>query len=193
MPRSRQELLPRTSSNAAASRGFTLVEVALVVAIVGIVTLGVTLTLLPKLQRATAEEALERLIECDRRCRTIARNTGYEIRLWVDPDAGTLTLQEAEKPDRVVLTLQGRLELTSVLTRDGTKSGRFDVRYGAEGRSESYAIGVIEDRRRSRWVMVAGMTGDVLRDVDDREIEAIFSQLREEKRSVLAPARSDAH
>jgi prepilin-type N-terminal cleavage/methylation domain-containing protein len=182
-------------------RGFTFIEVMVVVLLLGILAGAAAWYMTEQVQRSSRESAVGQLAYADRMARLRARRLGQEYVLRFDLDQQTV--RRYEKRDGVTvrpghgLNVPVRCRIdrvrTTGLAGEGVPgesaqpgqhaSGTVDIVYSRDGRSATYALRLVA-RDKAVWVVFSGLTGQVtLRDHED-QIDNLFT--------LLATGRPDA-
>jgi len=157
-------------------RAFTLIEMVLVLALVGVLTTVAAVNLSGRLERVERKTLHERLAAFDRRSRAMARRRGEAVTVRLDLVSGRLTRrlandrQTSTPSEPFALPAGFRFDALHVADR-GVASTEATLSYNKRGWSRSYALGIIDARRephRTQWLVVAGLTG-VWQTVNDEE------------------------
>ncbi len=194
--------------------GFTLIEVMAVVALLGLLAGAVVWSMTDEAKRWSREDAVGRIAHADRRARIAARRLGRPCVLRFDldrqvvcrvvfDDDGTempghvLDLPVGHRIDRVVFARAASSALVpGGPAARGKESGVVDVACSTAGRSASYALRLVSGsgtaprgapagRGDGRWLVFAGLTGQMVLDCEDDEVDNLFA--------VLETGRPDAH
>jgi prepilin-type N-terminal cleavage/methylation domain-containing protein len=166
-------------------RAFTLIETMLVIALLGVLAMAAVVKLWEPLRSSRSEDVLRRLQAADETTRQSSRRSNGVAVVVYDLDRGLLlrTGSAGGEGDIVMRLPEGyRLETVRLAGRTSA-SGDVAIEY-RDGRSPSYAVEVVGPDRSSRWLVFAGLTGQLTRLTDEREVEALFA--------ALSPASDDA-
>jgi len=160
-------------------RGFTLVELLVVIALIGLLA-GLTMTRMGSVtHRARLQAEVERLAALDGALRSHAARHAAACRLKLDLDAGEIERVSGGE-DRIArtLALSGAVRLSRFLsaTRD-TGHGTIHVDYSPQGTSESFALQLQVGDGESRWLLFAGVTGQITEWEEQRDVERILHTL----------------
>jgi prepilin-type N-terminal cleavage/methylation domain-containing protein len=168
---------------------FTLLEVMAVVALLGLLAGAVAWSLAGAARRGARADAVGQIAHADRRARLAARRLGKPCVLRFDlkhqrvrrldegqggrrEEAHALRLSKGYRIDRIVIP-----------SRSGTKTvacGLLDVAYAPGGRSISYAVRLVRvDSAEAVWLVLCGLTGQVVRHHDESEVYNLFAALAE--------------
>jgi prepilin-type N-terminal cleavage/methylation domain-containing protein len=160
-------------------RGFTLVELAAVVLLLGLVAAGVTLRLNDPLRRAGLDGAVVELEAFDHATRTAARQQDRPLRMVFDLDSGVVRRTDAK----------GRSAGAAARLPDGyaferfrvagkeVHSGRVSVTCSRQGLTPTYAFALEAPGHVRRWRVVAGLSGQVMEGEDEAHVRKTFASL----------------
>ena len=176
-------------------RGFTLIEMLVVLALSAILAGVVTVSLAGTFHAARAQDVAGRIETYDRLAREYFRGFGRTGQLVFDLGRGTVTRVSSEASAGTDPTTGGALHLPSgfhlaeVTTASRTStSGEASVACSADGQTPSYAVELADDRGSHYWMVVAGLTGRVAQARDDQEVQDIFATIG---RRPVGPAAGD--
>jgi prepilin-type N-terminal cleavage/methylation domain-containing protein len=147
-------------------RGFTLLEILLVVALMALLAGAATFKLTQTLRSTTSDDVAGRIIELDDLARTRARNSRAATELTFQLNGGKAFYAEVNESHPRSRLSFGRCRPCAILTADGSRSaGTVSIACSPLGYSLSYAVEISEpsgDRQkgRRRWICFAGLTGD---------------------------------
>lgn len=165
-------------------KAFTLIELLAVLAIVALLTSGVTLSLKGTLRDAHAEDAASRLVAFDALAREDARRFNRPSEMRIDLRAGRLwrtgvSRSGGDGADGTALELPAGVVIEEVVTARGRSRAGDDltIACSAHGHTASYALLLRGPGERRRWVMFAGMTGQSNVIDHDRDVHEIFAAL----------------
>ena len=161
-------------------RAFTLVEVAVVILIMGIMAGAVTLRLASPMHRAGLATAVAEIGSFDHLTRTQAREADRPMRLVIDLAEGRL-LRTTEEGDPLGTTfaLPSGYRLARLLVADRTiYSGSTSLCCSRLGATPTYAVLVEAPDGQKRWVLVAGLTGQTMESDDEKEVQGILDAAR---------------
>ncbi len=154
-------------------RGFTLIELSIVLVILGIASGAVALRMHSPLQRAQSKEVLSAIVQFDRTTRSYARMQDEPVLLIIGSRGNRLLRTTPDKKKN----LSGKFELPHkwqiIRTLVGSKatSGMTgEIRISRQGYSDSYAICLKDKKNRRTWMIVTGLTGAII--FCDNEIQA---------------------
>ena len=158
-------------------RGFSLIELTMVLLILAVIAAGAALRVQAPLTTARATEAVDRIRQFDRLTRAAAYRQDRPLSLIVDLSAGRLerTDQAGRSVSGDPLRLDGRCRIARLLVRDRALSaGRVVVPCSRRGLTPSYALAVDTPGRR-QWLLFAGLTGEMIQVADERQAEEILA------------------
>ncbi len=168
-------------------RAFTLMEVVLVVALLGLMAGATTWSLAASAQRGSREHAFGQLAGLDRAARLTAERLGEPVVLRFDLDKQRVRRFVVSERDRHAashtLTMPRGVKIDRVVTagsdgRGGADADTFDVAFSTGGRSVSYALKLVaDDPRTAQWMVVGGLTGQVTMGFDEDEVDNLFATL----------------
>lgn len=159
---------------------FSLLELLLVVAIIGLLAAAAVLTLLGPLRSATTEDLLQQLKELDRTGRRAAVQSGRPAQLVVDLNQGRFLLgvPEGSMDQQVVVEVARSHQLVRVQIGDEVhESGEIVVSISPGGRSSSYLLEVRDEQGLRRLLLFAGLSGQASIITDEQEELSILAML----------------
>lgn len=165
-------------------KAFTLIELVAVLAIVALLTAGVSLSLKGALRDAEAEDAAGRLAAFDALARQEARRFNRPSELHVDPRAGSVWRRDVlpsggDGVPRATLRLPPGVAIEEVFTARGrSRAGDgVTIACSARGQTASYAVLFSGPGGRRRWILFAGITGQPQVIDHDQDVQDIFAAL----------------
>jgi prepilin-type N-terminal cleavage/methylation domain-containing protein len=156
--------------------GFTLVELTVVLLILAIAAGAVVLRVEGPLRRAEMEDVMDRIARFDGNSRVLARRHDRPLRLAVNLATGELSRRSVEDGSECgpPLELPEGYRLARLLIRDREIGvGEASVSINGSALSPTYAV-LVEGPNRSLWLLVCGLTGQVVRSDDEKEIRDIL-------------------
>lgn len=166
-----------STHNSGRKRGFSLVELTAVMALLAVLAASATLQYQSVLARSRMEDALGRLEQLDRQARAYASGHAESLVLGLDLSAGRLWCQDASGRDMPWgVDLPENLRLAQAVLASGPfSSGTASIPVSPQGISRSYAVCLEARNGRRQWIAIAGLTGQIWHP----EAEPTFSVLRE--------------
>jgi prepilin-type N-terminal cleavage/methylation domain-containing protein len=159
-------------------RAFTLVELSVVIAIIGLLSLSVSLSLRSILSHSTLRDAADRVIMTDRLARHARLHGGEDATLSLAIGARRLEVGTpgGAAPKRVPLPLG--VQIASVRTAEQmTLSGVASIPVRAGGLTQTYAVRLSRPDDSGLWLMFSGLTGQCTELKDVAQVDAIFALL----------------
>ena len=171
-------------------RGFSLIELAACLVIIGMLAGAASLSLRGVSEQMSLSDAGEQLQQFDELWRQHAIRHGQASQLVIDLAQQSLYCQTIRAGDgdaaQRQLRLPGTLKLVEVkLADEPAIRTAVAITCTAKGIGPTYAV-AIEHRRTSerKWFIVAGLTGQVTQAEDEEQVDAVLSALN---------ASADAH
>ena len=168
------------------SKGFTLIEVMVVVMILGLLAGAAAWMMTDQLAASSETHAVGQVCGADRLARLAARANGGATRLRIDLDRGVLVRlgRQADAPEvtrsnPVALPDGFTIQHVSVALPSGVSesfNGAVSIEYSADGTSCSYAI-ELAGPDETFWLVVSGLTGQTLVEQEVRHVETLFALL----------------
>ncbi len=147
------------------SYGFTLIEVAVVVVLIGLLAGATALRPIDWFRSAQMEEAVGRLAWIDQQARGYAMRFDRPVGLRFDLTAGTAVRVDLEtnKPQSHRVRLPHGFAMKRVVTAHRrVDSGKVTLPCTAQQHTPTYAVLVAGPSGESQWVVVVGLTGQVI-------------------------------
>jgi prepilin-type N-terminal cleavage/methylation domain-containing protein len=154
----------RYSSLCMHRQAFTMIELIVVIVLIALIsTVGIS-ALSGHIDQSRLVRATQTIADADRKERDAARQS---------PVPGGLSIDEANHRLRFLcsnqqIDLSDRFELSAVLVFPMPSNPI--ISYSQAGQSVSYAMQVRSKRGTSRWVLIVGMTGQVIFSDDENEV-----------------------
>lgn len=160
--------------------GFTLIELLAVLVIVGLITAVAGIRLSGTAQAARLEWGTECLAAEDSLMRTHAAACGRPAHLHFELGTGRLNRDFGDRRERTsVVELGQSLRVARFLSvgRD-VETGEASVDYSPSGTSPTFAVELKGPGNRSAWMLFAGITGQVTRMEDGRDVSRMLQAMR---------------
>ena len=170
----------RNPSRRTLPAGFTLIELAVVLALIGLATGLVAVRLRQPYRDAKCGDAVERIVLTDGQVRAHARRFARPSKLIVDLDANALYAGSSGTGDgpRFRTAVSGGVRLDRACTsQERISSGRMSIAVTPQGQTPSYAVRVAVGDRQTRWLVFSGVTGQVSRLEEEGDVQKVFQWL----------------
>ena len=161
-------------------RGFTLIELVAVLAIMALTAAAVALDIRGPLRRIGMRSCLDEVVAFDRLTRTYAQEQDRAVQVMVDLGAGRLRRTDEEgradlgTPVEVPAPYRlARLRLAGQDIRWGTAA----LACSPQGLTPTWAILVEGPGNRRRWAVFAGLSGQVLETENDHDVDSLFAAI----------------
>ncbi len=154
----------------AARDAFTMLELVAVLVMLGLIsTLGM-LAVSGQLDQARLNHLAQSIANADRKERDASRKS---------PTAGSLTIDKSMKRLRYensdhTIDLKDNLKIAELIIGSG-KSNERSVIFSHAGQSSTYALRLESKRGAMRWIVIIGMTGQVLFNDDSNEVRSLLA------------------
>lgn len=154
-------------------RGFTLVEIALVLLIAGIAAGMVRLSMRRSLARSSWQNLVQQVSVLDERCRHHCKSRDAETDLMVDVWGGYIESTLSGATHRVNATKNWHIAKI-LLADEIVKDGKATIRYTPDGYSPTFGV-QFEDVQAGdyRWLLVLGLTGGLYEFEQEDDIRAL--------------------
>lgn len=172
------------------SRGFSLLELAAVITVTGLLATVVVLNLLPRLATGARGDAVAQLAEIDALARRVARQ--HRSSVTVQFRIGTSRIERSipDSTQRLAWQLPRPWRVTQLRQLETSQEGAGPaeaLRFSRDGMSCSYAVELRAEDQPPAWVLVMGLSGEV-REIDEATLEQLLASLEAPE----APAGPDA-
>ena len=160
--------------------GLTLLELLVVIAILGFATATVTLRLEDTLGPAALQQWVSQFEFSDAQLRARARHTGKPTSLHLEIHTNQLQcIFNSESESAPALrTLGHGVRITKLLsTTQETTHGPAAIEYDERGSSPTFAIELTGHRDGRRWLVVAGLTGQITEVKDEAFVRNLLQQM----------------
>ncbi len=176
---------------------FTLIEVLVVVVVMGLLAGAAVLTLSRSARAATVADGVRRLAPLDELTRAAARRSGRRMAVVLSVgertdgvpaaretdeasrETGTFTrLPPDVRIEEVWLWPHGDRGAAGRTYPDRHSDGEVTIHCSPDGWTPTYAVRLVDERAHAeRWLVVAGLTGQVTEANDQRQVATIFDTL----------------
>lgn len=167
--------------------GFSLIEVLVVVALVGLAAAAVSIRWSSIYQDAKLQSNVEKVIDIDMKARRHAVSRNLVCRLEYDEDEQTIRstrwVDGIEKLKTSLIASPTKLVELRILD-SGDQRDKAILRISGSGATITYAVH-LQQKEKHRWIVFAGRTGDAKVYDDEAEFE--------EASRVLESRRFNAH
>jgi prepilin-type N-terminal cleavage/methylation domain-containing protein len=158
--------------------GFTLIEITAVIFIMGLLAAAAVLSLAHTAGRARIESTRRELEQADAMVRSAARQSGHDQHLVFDLIHEEVVWQTGDDAGGVtMLQLPYNDSLTVRADDQTTDYGKVQIDFSPSGYSRTYAVKLEHDDADSPWMLVAGMTGQIVWIEHDEQLGNIFKAL----------------
>ena len=157
-------------------RGFTLIELTVVLLILAIVAGAVTLRMQAPLYNARMRDVVDGISQFDHLTRTAAKEQDRPLRLVIDLDENFLTRADGrgKELDIPPFRIPKGFRIKTLLVRHREISGgKAMVRCSRKGLLPSYAL-AITSGKRTQWILFTGLTGHRILLTDEGQIREIL-------------------
>lgn len=160
--------------------GFTLLELLVVVAIVSMVTATVTTRIADTLGPAALKQSVSQLSATDQAMRQRTRRSGRPASLHFEIGTSRLECEfdDATGAPRTIRTLGRGVRISKFLSATQEVGfGTARINYDGRGASESFAIELAGRGEARRWLLIAGLTGQIIEITHEASAHEILQTL----------------
>jgi prepilin-type N-terminal cleavage/methylation domain-containing protein len=157
-------------------RGFSLIEVAVVILILGIMAGVVTLRLAGPLGKANLDTILAEAGSMDHLTRTAARQQGRPVQLVIDLAEQSLRTKGTDGADLgpAYLLPSGYRLAKLYLGNHTSYSGQTAILCSRLGQTATYGLQLEAPSGQRRWLLVAGLTGQTVECENEADLQGIM-------------------
>lgn len=156
--------------------GFTLIELAAVMVLVAILAATVGISLRGRVTKLRLETIANRLENLDRQTRDLARRQRQPMRLRIDTTSGTVEQGFASQTAPLKRVRVGeQVDIDQLWLPRGRRSGSGDILISAAGQSSTYALRLSSESGQRAWLLVCGLSGQVVRVESDEAIQSLLA------------------
>jgi prepilin-type N-terminal cleavage/methylation domain-containing protein len=170
--------------------GFTLIELSVVIAVMGLLAAAAVLSLIPAARQHQFDALRKEMEFADSQVRAAARRSGTAEHLIIDLNENVIW-EKTRDGQTALVRLPQDWQLKVLTPRGGADdSGQVQINYSAGGFSQTYAIS-LPGKNEDDWMIVPGLSGRIFWTKDEKQVQSIFETLAPP--SLAAPASADAH
>jgi len=161
-------------------RGFTLIEIAVLIVIVGLLAVAVSIRSAGWFRSARIQDIVSQLNNFDRQARSYTKRFNRAVRLEFDLDQGTIVRVDpaTQQPMTHRIQLPRGFAIKQVSTVTGQiHSGQVTIPCSTAAHTPTYAVSISGPNRQSRQILVVGTTGQMVLLNHEREISNTFALL----------------
>jgi prepilin-type N-terminal cleavage/methylation domain-containing protein len=156
-------------------QAFTLLEIITCLALSAIVAAMAAVSLHAVARPAKMNAVAAEIAAFDASTRRIVRDSGKAAEVDIDQEHGAFAVNSVDS-ERAPLQLPDGYRVESIRTGDGTDNVAF-IRYGPNGESATYAITLDGPSSEKHWMLVSGLSGQVLQGDDPAKCDAMLAAL----------------
>ncbi len=164
-------------------RGFTLIELSIVLVIVSMIAGAVAFNWRSGLQPALLHDSIRKIILADRQTRQFAASRNCECRLEFDSDSGRITSTRFAngRAESISYAIDRTIQISDVEAVDRghviqNVPEMYTIDYSAKGLSPTYRLRV-QSNGESVWLLFAGGTGQPTQFQSKEQIDEVFDTL----------------
>ncbi|MEQ1824851.1 MAG: prepilin-type N-terminal cleavage/methylation domain-containing protein [Pirellula sp.] len=136
---------------------FTLLELMVVILLLGITAVLGMVSTSGYVDQSRLTRAVQSIVQADHHERQVSRHSPLPGELEIDRPKGSLRF----KNSRRTVDLVDNLKLKEIVVGSSSLV-RQSISYSQSGQSPTYAIGLESKRGATKWIVVIGMTGQVI-------------------------------
>ncbi len=171
-----------TPSRLRQPKGFTLIELMVIILLTGLLATVVSLSLAHSARSAQMEDVLKQIAYRDNLLREYAHRFARPCTLVFQLDEGSIrgeSLQDGNSgAQQQLYRLPSRFRMLRLISpASDVRVGELAIRCSAAGRTPTYAVLLEDSKQQRQWLLLAGLSGQSQRVKLDDEIEKLFSEL----------------
>ena len=160
-------------------KGFTLIELSIVLLLVALMAGAVALRIEGPLRRNTLEDLCDKIADLDRTTRQMARLQDRPLWLVFDGGAGQIRrIDECGEMVGTAFEIPDGFTVAQLQLRGQRLAATACIPFAAAGASPTYAVCLQDRNHAPRWLAVAGMTGEVTEFADESQVQNLWAQMR---------------
>ncbi len=162
--------------------GFTLIELTVVILIMAIIAAAVAINLSHPLAGAKFKDVLIGIDGFLNFAANYAVNHSRPVRIVIDIDNNSIMQKDEEDSPRLnkKIDFPDEFKIERVIGENfDVSSGNIGIDYSPKGLSPSYAIMIAGKDKIPRWLLITGLTGQIITFDNETEIQNIFASLRQ--------------
>lgn len=177
-------------------RGFTLMELLAVVAVLGLIAGATAWSMADQVRQGSMADLIAKFRHVDEFARHAARRIEGDWTLNIDVSEQSMWRQrqhDGSTERGPVFKLPGEFAIGSILVASGGQSGgsdsartryrehsggRVELKVDRNGSTASYAVELKGPENQRRWLLIAGLSGQLIEYDNDQPIKDIFAALR---------------
>lgn len=158
-------------------KAFTLLELLVVLAIMGLLAAVAVIRLQGPLRDARMDDVVQRIAFTDGQVRFYSQRFACPTRLVYDLDENSV-YAESDMSDGVRhfhFALPDTLRVARVRTvRGDSGRGKTTIEVTSDGHTPTYAVRLDSSDQRTRWLLFAGLTGQVIRLKAEADVQELL-------------------
>ena len=163
------------------SNGMTFIEIVVVVAIIALLAAAVSIRASGWFTSTRFQSVTGQMIYIDSLARQYTRRSGQRVELIFDLSAGEMHRQEPVNESDLRahrFQLPRGYAIKQIQTAyDRVRSGQATIPCSTLGQTPTYAIQLSGPNQRQQWVVIVGLTGQVVELDNDQAVNNLFAKL----------------
>jgi len=158
-------------------RGFTLIELSVVLTMIALFTAVAVVSLREPYQKIRFRNAIEQIDFWQTMQRKQCRRSRHSQVLVMDFDAQQLRAGNARRPDQL-LSFQGSIVVDQFMVAGATvNQGTPAIMMGTDGQCPTFAVHLTGPFQQTRWLLFAGTTGQLTELESEEHVYGTFALL----------------